>query len=111
MTPVCVFSDRHHKIFADWKAVAEAKRGSDPISYAELTLITWDVIKDEDWVRRRGPPVRVRKLWNFDAIPLRDVSWHIYPDRYVSHVGLAYRGTDKLARIKPTVICTRGVWG
>ena len=51
-----VFSDRHRQIFADWKAAAEAKRGSDPISYAELTLITWDVIKTRTGCWRRNRP-------------------------------------------------------
>ena len=53
------FSDRHHQIFADWKASAESKCGSDPISYAELVMITGEVIKDEDWVLATGTSPRM----------------------------------------------------
>ena len=93
------FSGRHHKIFADWKVSAESERGSDPISYAELTMITWEVIKDEDWVLATGTAREwVRKLWNFDK-PYRHAGRSLGTSTQIGMslgVGLAYRGTDKL---------------
>ena len=93
------FSDRHHQIFAEWKASAESKCGSDPISYAELVMITGEVIKDEDWVLATGTAREwVRKLWNFDK-PYRHAGRSLGTSTQIGMslgVGLAYRGTDKL---------------
>ena len=93
------FTDRHNKIFTDWRKSAESKRGSYPISYAELAMIAWDVIKDEDWVLATGTAREwVRKLWNFDK-PYRHAGRSLGTSTQIGMslgVGLAYRGTDKL---------------
>ena len=62
-------------------------------------MITWDVIKDEDWVLATGTAREwVRKLWNFDK-PYRHAGRSLGTSTQIGMslgVGLAYRGTDKL---------------
>ena len=93
------FKNRHDRIFSDWKKVAEDKRGSDPISYAELVLITGVVIENEDWVLATGTAREwVRKLWDFDK-PYRHAGRSLGTSTQIGMslgVGLAYRETDKL---------------
>ncbi|MDB4021957.1 thiamine pyrophosphate-binding protein [Litorivicinus sp.] len=93
------FAARHHELFAGWKKQAEAKLGSDPISYAELVTITGEVIRDEDWVLAVGTAREwARKLWNFDK-PYRHPGRSLGTSTQIGMslgVALAYRGTDKL---------------
>lgn len=93
------FSSRHNQIFKEWEETARKQRGSNPISYAELVLITWDVIKSEDWVLATGTAREwVRKLWDFDK-PYRHAGRSLGTSTQIGislGVALAYRGTEKL---------------
>ena len=96
---VNAFTQRHNTVFAKWAEQARSECGTTPITYAELTLLTWDVIKDEDWVLATGTAREwVRKLWNFDK-PYRHAGRSLGTSTQIGMslgVGLAHRGSGKL---------------